>query len=212
MACQCLDKGNLSRYLHIRGSFLICYTGGANQTGEEREMSDEELSQTTTTTVQETPTIACPHPEAVGKRCGDDIPDERQKELLKLHEEQVRWLSETGPDCVPSQSPFAQATDPFRGKASLTGAEVCFLARETSGPLVVLMGNLHLEGARLDGAHLEGADLGLPLSAEEFEGPHLEGAGLNGAHLERAGLNGAHLEAPGSTERIWAAPPSSTPI
>jgi hypothetical protein len=51
---------------------------------EEREMSDEQQSLTTTTA---TPAIARPHPEAVGKRWGDDIDDDRKKELLRLHEE-----------------------------------------------------------------------------------------------------------------------------
>ena len=60
---------------------------------------------------------------------------------------------------------------------------------------VVTSEEIHLEGAKLNGANLEGAELnGANLEGAELNGANLEGAELNGANLKGAKLNGAHLE------------------
>jgi hypothetical protein len=163
-------------------------------------MTDEQQCQTTTTAVHATLRSVCPHPEAIGKRWGDDISDERKKELLRLHDEQVRWLSETGPDRNLEQSPFALATSGLSvqgaGYRSLTGAEVYFLWQGSE------LEDLHLEGVNLLGAHLDGATFitkrlhleSANLWSAHLDGTHLDGTHLDGTHLEGANLLVAHLE------------------
>src|SRR5215470_13496888 len=103
-------------------------------------MSDEQQGQ-----VQS----ACPHPEAVGKRWGDPIGEERQAELQGILDQ---WDAET--DHGNRKGPFDRA----HWKGRLTGAEVSWLAERVRDEIGGVS-DLHLEGAGLDGAHLEGAHL-----------------------------------------------------
>jgi uncharacterized protein YjbI with pentapeptide repeats len=131
--------------------------------------------QQTATAVQATTTSACPHPEAVGKRWGDPISEERQAELRALFERQKEWVARS--EAERGDSPFQDV--------QLRGADVCWLAEQSGQVVYGIVPNLHLEGAILVGAHLEGASI---------VGVHLEGAYLRDAHLERASLGLAHLE------------------
>jgi hypothetical protein len=107
----------------------------------------------------------CPHPEAVGKRWGDPISEERQTELQGYLD---RWQAET--DHGERKGPFDQG--PGHLGVHLTGADVSWLAEQSGRDESSYLPSLHLEGAILLGAHLEGA--------------YLLGAHLEGAHLERA--------------------------
>jgi Pentapeptide repeats (8 copies) len=117
-------------------------------------------------------TSACPHPEAVGKRWGDPIGEERQAELQGYLD---RWAAETD---------HGERKGPFDEGARLTGADVSWLAEHSGRDGIGRVLNLHLEGAYLNETHLEQARL---MAA------HLEGANLGGAYLERADLSGAYL-------------------
>src|SRR5262245_30555741 len=99
---------------------------------------NEQQSQPTTTTLQETRMSACPHPEAVGKRWGDPISEERQAELQGYLD---RWAAETY---------HGGRMGPFVG-ILLTGADVLWLAKRSSSEDYVTESNLHLEGAILRG-------------------------------------------------------------
>jgi hypothetical protein len=65
----------------------------------------EQQSQTSTA-VQGPTTSACPHPEAVGKRWGDPISEERQAELQDYLD---RWAAET--DHGKRMGPFDSRPD-----------------------------------------------------------------------------------------------------
>ena len=130
------------------------------------------------------PAHACPHPEAVGKRWGDPISEERQAELKGLLD---RWAAET--DHGGRKGPFDKASRQDM-LVPRTGADVFWLAQNVrtlsgAGPARYVDGinvsgvepRLHLEGMNLAGAHLEEAFL---------DGVRVEGANLIGAHLEGA--------------------------
>src|SRR5262249_15838649 len=147
---------------------------------------------------------ACPHPEAVGKRWGDPISEERQAELKVLAEKQRDWAAKSEAERGISQ---------FKG-ISLAGADVFWLASQVRDHLYpYAVNDLHLEGADLreahleraylGGAHLEGADFGAkpqlilgytPSVPINFSGAHLEKAYLMKAHLEGANLSTANLQ------------------
>ncbi len=164
-------------------------------------------------TVQQT-SSACPHPEAVGRRWGDPIGEERQAALQGYLD---GWVAETD---------HGERKGPFSG-VPLTGADVSWLAERvrtvdnlafdlllkplaqlgfTDGMVREMLAaeDLHLEDAfqetlaplgLVEGfframlpaidLHLEGAIL---ISA------HLEGAVLILTRLDGAVLSGAHLE------------------
>jgi hypothetical protein len=183
---------------------------------EECRMGDEQQSQTTAIAGQATRTSACPHPEAVGKRWGDPISEERQAELRAMAEQQREW----------AKQPETARGDSFFKDVSLTGADVFWLAvlelagsmgdmaqAEVElldvtmyGPLFYLENptehdraymnllTLHLEGALLFDAHLEGSWL---------TAAHLEGTRLDRAHLEKASLDEIQLGEPASVRHIW---------
>jgi uncharacterized protein YjbI with pentapeptide repeats len=143
---------------------------------------------------QDGPKSACPHPEAVGKRWGDPISEQRQAELQGYLD---RWQAET--DHGERKGPFAVVR--------LTGADARWVADRVRDWLGSV-GNLHLEEADLSSAHLEGADLSSAhlqeadlfqarLDGADLRWAHLEGANLNQAHLEAANLRWAHLEGTG---------------
>jgi hypothetical protein len=141
-----------------------------------------------TETATEERVSACPHPEAVGRRWGDPISEERQVELQGYLD---RWQAET--DHGQRKGPF----DSGPGKPSelLTGADVGWLAEQSGREDFGWLPNLHLEGANLRGAHLEGAHLEVAhLEGAFFIGAHLEGSVLMAARLEGARLDGIHLE------------------
>jgi Pentapeptide repeats (8 copies) len=131
-----------------------------------------------TTAVQAARTSACPHPEAVGKRWGDPISAERQKELKYYFDE---WKNEQ--DVRKKQPPYLGTT--------LTGADIAWLSENVREK----PGGLHLEGANARDAHLEGADLSdAHLENSFFVAAHLEGASLSGAHLEQSIAYGVKLD------------------
>src|SRR5260221_832559 len=127
----------------------------------------EQQSQKTATAVQVAKTSACPHPEAVGKRWGDTISEERQAELQGYLD---WWKAES--DHGVRTGPFDRAgrSDVEQERIKLTGADVFWLAEQSGLDQFGHAPNLHLEGANLDGAHLEGASL-----SEAY----LEGASLS---------------------------------
>jgi hypothetical protein len=125
-------------------------------------------------------TSACPHPEAVGKRWGDPISEERQAELQGYLD---RWAAET--DHGQRKGPFDKESGQVWG-VPLTGADVSWLAQQGRTEFGTEP-DLHLEGAYLFGAHLE--------MVEDLYQAHLERAYLREAHLEGAVLQNAHLEA-----------------
>src|SRR5690349_286876 len=131
----------------------------------------EQQNQQTTTTMQATAMSACPHPEAVGKRYGDSISEERQAEL---HGYLNRWEKER--DHGGRRGPFQDV--------ELTGADVYWLANRVRKGWSFVPG-LYLQSAILNETHLENADL---------RTAHLEGAYLGSAHLEHSFLRGARLE------------------
>jgi len=139
---------------------------------------------------------ACPHPEAVGKRYGDPIGEERQAELQGTLD---AWDAETD---------HGERTGPFAG-VELTGADVYWLVERVRrlGLLGVVgpvpdahleganLSDVHLERANLSEAHLEGADLTrVYLEGADLTRVNLEGADLYRAHLEEVDLYQAHLE------------------
>jgi hypothetical protein len=118
---------------------------------------------------------------------GDAISEERQAELQGSLD---RWKKEM--DHGNRKGPFDRSNAVVT--TQLTGADINWLAEQASlngDEPVITASNLHLEGARLNGAHLEGAALGYA---------HLEGADLSGtsfdktAHLNGAVLTGALLD------------------
>jgi hypothetical protein len=119
-------------------------------------------------------TSACPHPDAVGTRWGDQIKEDRQRELQLYLD---RWEAET--DHRGRRGPFDKQPGEPMG-VPLTGADVFWLAEQSERDEQGLLSNLHLEGAFLDDAHLEGAYL---------VRVRLEGAYLRGAHLKVAGTS-----------------------
>jgi hypothetical protein len=145
-------------------------------------------------------TSACPHPEAVGRRWGDPISEERQAELQGYLD---RWEAET--DHGKRKGPFDQEMR-VNPRLQLTGADVFWLAAESGrSPLVGAVQNLHLEGVHLANSHLEQANLrgahlerafliGAYLEQAVLIEVHLEEADLRAADLEQANLRGAHLE------------------
>jgi uncharacterized protein YjbI with pentapeptide repeats len=161
----------------------------------------EQQSQTTTAVAQITGN-SCPHPEAVGKRWGDEITPERQAQLQRILDQ---WAQETdhgerkGPlDYYGHSSTEKEWLAWARSDEFwyLTGADMYWLAFQTEVDTYDgTFPNLHLEGAHLMGAHLEGADLSdTHLARAELSHAHLEGGTLSGAHLEHARLVDAHLE------------------
>jgi hypothetical protein len=106
---------------------------------KERQMSEQQTAS------------ACPHPEAVGKRWGDPISEERQAELRGYLD---RWVAET--DHGAQRGAFDRRT--LYG-VTLTGADVSWLAEQSGRDVNGAVQNLHLEWARLEEAHLEGAAL-----------------------------------------------------
>jgi hypothetical protein len=163
----------------------------------------EQQSQTTTTALQESKSSACPHPEAVGKRWGDPISEERQAELQGYLD---RWAAEA--DHGARKGPFDGG--PGKSGVQLTGADIYWLCERVRDDRFDHVTDLHLEGAWVFAAHMEGADLsGAHLervqfnlesmernreySAAELLAGHLEGAWLSEAHLEGANLFRAHL-------------------
>jgi uncharacterized protein YjbI with pentapeptide repeats len=121
----------------------------------------------------------------------ESIPEERRKELMRLHDEQVRWLRKTNSDGNPADSPFAEAAR-SQEKPNLNGAEVFFLWRAiVTGPRT----ELHLEGAYLSFAHLAGASLSdAHLDGADLSDSLLQGANLSYSYLRSATFYQAHLE------------------
>jgi hypothetical protein len=160
----------------------------AVRTNQEEHQLSGQQSQTTATAEQATQTSACPHSEAVGKRWGDPISEERQAELQSYLD---RWEAET--DHGERKGPFdlrsgrQRVPSPFDlgPGVPLTGADVSWLAERSRRNSFREVPNLHLEGTNFRGAHLEGANL---------SAAHLEGTYLNDAHLEDAKLASVHLE------------------
>jgi uncharacterized protein YjbI with pentapeptide repeats len=174
----------------------------------------EMQNQTSTDSEQVTAASACPHPEAVGKRWGDPISEDRQAELKSLADMQREWVAT--PETLRGNSHFKGVT--------LTGADVFWLAACTldskdvesakeslrHGTEFLLrffldLSALHLEDASLEEAHLEEANFHLAhfervnfvrahLERAYLRDVRLEGANFIGAHLEDANLYHAHLE------------------
>src|SRR5262245_32609216 len=131
-------------------------------------MSDEQQQSEQRQTQQPS---TCPHPEAVGKRWGDLISEERQRELQGYLD---RWTQEGDHGERKGPFDFTGRSDEVHERLHLTGADVSWLAEQKGYDKFGWVPALHLEAASLNGAHLEQAD-------------------LTGAHLEQAHLNGAHL-------------------
>jgi hypothetical protein len=125
-------------------------------------------------------TSACPHPEAVGKRWGDPISEERQAELQGILDD---WYS-PGAEHGARQGPFdverLGPDDPERVPWMLTAADVGWLAA------------CALAGPGGDVAHAQMILRHYP--ATDLSGLHLAGAKLSWAHLEGAILHEARLE------------------
>jgi hypothetical protein len=153
----------------------------------------EQQSQTATA-VQAPTTSACPHPEAVCTRWGDQISEERQAELQGYLD---RWAAET--DHGEREGPFDEV--PREAGVRLTGADVFWLAKRSGRDEYGWVPNLHLEGSNLGSAHLERADL---------RSTQLEQADLSGAYLKRADLRDAHLEGINLSGTHWRRPTSTT--
>jgi hypothetical protein len=155
------------------------------------------MSNQTEAPVQTTRTSACPHPEAVGKRWGDPISEERQGELQGYLD---RWATETdhGERRGPFDSAAQDAGDLVRFR--LSGADVSWLAVQSGSDEYERVPNLHLEGASLYQAHLEGAILreahleGADLAEASLVEAHLEGTDLREAFLKGTDLREAFLD------------------
>jgi uncharacterized protein YjbI with pentapeptide repeats len=118
----------------------------------------------------------------IGDAWGDDISEERQRELDAIL---AAWDAETNHgERVGPLDPSGLASD-NRERLRLTGVDVKYLAKRSGRGQTVGLPNLHLEKADLRNARMEGADL---------RGAHLEGANLREAQLERANLTGAYLD------------------
>jgi uncharacterized protein YjbI with pentapeptide repeats len=165
-------------------------------------MGDQQ-DQTTTTTLQATAS-ACPHPEAVGKRWGDHISEERHRYLIQFVDS---WLREG--HVGNRKGPF----DDGQSGVRLTGADVCWLAgldRRSDGRVPDLylgganlieasLGGARLAGANMQGVFLDRANLkaavlsNADMGRASLIGANLQEANLNGADLRRANLEGADL-------------------
>ncbi len=154
-----------------------------------------------------TATAAAAPPATTGDRWGDEIPEERVREL----EEMLRaWDAET--DHGDRKGPFDSGPD--KVGVQLTGADVFYLAARalvgtttTDGPIAdvaaareALMSDpdlrysLDLSALQLAGAHLSRAQLaGTYLSGAQLAGTYLGRAQLVGADLSRAQLERADL-------------------
>ena|SRR5258708_15710625 len=102
-------------------------------------------------------------PKPPAPKWGDPISAKRQSELKAMLD---AW---DAPDADHSER-----KGPFDG-VRLIGADAFWLSERSGRGAPYPVPDLHLEGARLDGAHLEGADL---------TQAHLEGADLTQAHGE----------------------------
>src|SRR5258707_5162000 len=132
---------------------------------------------------EQTAPSACPHPEAIGKRWGDPISEERQAKLMDVLDDRERTEREL--DMILSPLAFEH----------LSGADLFWLSKHARIPISRDTNELHLEQANLHGSHLEGAQLAeVYLQSADLKGAHLEKADLHLAHLEGAHLTGAHLE------------------
>jgi hypothetical protein len=141
---------------------------------------------------------ACPHPDAVGKRWGDPISEERQAKLQSIVD---RWEAETGHG--ERKGPFAPARKAHvsleavrlaggrHAGVHLTGSDVSWLA-ERSGRSYDGYGvpNLHLEGADLGGAQLQDADL---RGASFDKASILNNAVLTGVVLDQVTFDNTNL-------------------
>src|SRR5258708_18531576 len=92
---------------------------------EECPMSEQQSQ--TVTAVQATRVSACPHPEAVGKRWGDPISEERQKALQGYVD---LWQLRLEGGELRGRGPFDRNSfmDADRERFRLTGADVFWLA------------------------------------------------------------------------------------
>jgi hypothetical protein len=98
------------------------------------------MSETTAeTAMPPVKTSACPHPEAVGKRWGDPISEERQAELQGYLD---RWQAET--DHGERKGPFHKQPGQHMG-ITLCGADVSWLAEQSGRGEYGAVPNLHLE-------------------------------------------------------------------
>lgn len=160
---------------------------------------------------QERPHVACMHAEAVGKRWGDPISEERQAELEEAVARQKVWLKQ--PEASRGRGPFSTL--------GLTGADVYWVILHFGASFYGFLEKVeamkarhlpeswerieqdfvaeqldrHFEGAWLSQAHLEGAELaGAHFEGANLEMAHLEGADLSGAYLDGANLFGAEFD------------------
>jgi uncharacterized protein YjbI with pentapeptide repeats len=187
---------------------------------EECPMSEQQ-SQQTATAVQATQKSACPHPEAVGKRWGDPISEERQAELKELADKQREWAAKSEATHGPSiligvrltgadvfwLASYALVDMDEDADADMLAAKQQDLLRRVPKPDLegLLLQGATLEFAHLEGAHLDHAELqdtnlqfaylqDAALNSTQLQGANLNNAELQGATLQFAELQGAHLD------------------
>jgi uncharacterized protein YjbI with pentapeptide repeats len=145
-------------------------------------------------TTAETPATDAPK---IGKAWGDDISEDRRRELDKIL---AVWDTET--EHYGRLGPFdvRDLRDDEQERFRLSGADVFYLANQSGRDASGAVPNLHLEVANLSGAHLRGANLreaqmfAANLREVDFTKANLCGAILAEAELERANLSWAQLE------------------